>query len=87
MTLAVTIAKIVWLSYILINFQINIAGPLSLFCDNQYKIHKMKNSIFHEKTKHIRENCYFIRTHFAQALLNQPMLRPVTKRLIYLPRI
>jgi len=34
---------------------------MTVICDNQVVIHISSNPIFHERTKYIEANCYFIR--------------------------
>ena len=53
-----------WLKDLLHSFGISHSHPMRLHCDNQATLHIVKNSIFHERTKHIEVDYHFIRNKY-----------------------
>ncbi|EOY02442.1 Uncharacterized protein TCM_016911 [Theobroma cacao] len=53
--------EIIWLKHLPANFGIKHKDAVVLYSDSQSTMHISKNPIFHEKTKHIEMDCYFIR--------------------------
>lgn len=59
-----TISELLWISYVLREFKLNLSKPMSLYCDNKFAIHMSENHVYHEKTKHTNIDCHFSRHHF-----------------------
>ena len=64
-----TTSELVWLRRLLIDFELTIANPILLFCDNQATIHIASNPTFHERTKHIEIDCHFVNEKVAKGFL------------------
>ncbi|KAI5441086.1 hypothetical protein KIW84_010519 [Lathyrus oleraceus] len=56
-------SEIIWLCNLLNTLQVPCTFPTPLYCDNQAVIHLAANFVFHERTKHIKVDCHFIRDH------------------------
>ena len=52
---------VVWLKRILMYFGYTTKEPILIFCDNNSAISLSKNSVFHQKSKHIDTRFHFIR--------------------------
>lgn len=59
--MATTVSDIVWIRWLLTYFEVSHSGPTPLFCDNQAALHIAANPVFHERTKHVEMDCYFVR--------------------------
>ncbi|KAA0064060.1 Retrovirus-related Pol polyprotein from transposon TNT 1-94 [Cucumis melo var. makuwa] len=72
--LADTTAELLWLRWLLADMGVPQQGPTLLYCDNRSAIQIAHNDVFHERTKHIENDCHFIRHHL---LSNTLLLQPV----------
>ncbi|GJR09126.1 retrovirus-related pol polyprotein from transposon TNT 1-94 [Tanacetum coccineum] len=61
--MAVTTSEIVWLRWLLSDMGVRISHSTPLYCDNRSAIQIARNSVFHERTKHIELDCHFTRHH------------------------
>ena len=53
--------EIMWLHQLLAKVDIKTSILAKLWCDNQATLHTVYNPVFHERTKHIKINCHFVR--------------------------
>ena len=67
--LANTTSKLLWLWWLLKDLGVSTSSATPLYCNNQSAIHIAHNDIFHEQTKYIEINCYFIRYHLVYGVL------------------
>ncbi|XP_035832453.1 ABC transporter C family member 4-like [Helianthus annuus] len=72
--MALTTCEIVWLRWLLADMGINISQPTPLHCDNKSAMQIAKNSIFHERTKHIEIDCHFTRQHLQRGTISLPFV-------------
>lgn len=59
--MASTVSEIIWLRWLLDELGVRQHGPTRLYCDNQAARHIARNPVFHERTKHVEMDCYFVR--------------------------
>ena len=45
---------------------------MPMFCDNQAAIYIANNLVFHERTKHIKVDCHFVRNTVMNGLITTP---------------
>ena len=63
--MATTVSEILWLRWLLTDLDAPQAGPTSLYCDNDAARHIANNPVYHERTKHVEMDCYFVRERVA----------------------
>ncbi|TYK14661.1 Retrovirus-related Pol polyprotein from transposon TNT 1-94 [Cucumis melo var. makuwa] len=61
--LADATVELLWLRGLLVDMGVPQQGPTLLHCDNRSAIQIAHNDVFHERTKHIENDCHFIRHH------------------------
>lgn len=59
--MATTVSEVVWIRWLLKDFMVHLPDPTPLYCDNQAARHIANNPVFHERTKHVEMDCYFVR--------------------------
>ncbi|KAM0002197.1 putative RNA-directed DNA polymerase [Helianthus debilis subsp. tardiflorus] len=59
--MASTVSEVLWIRWLLSELDISCHHPTQLFCDNQAARHIANNPVFHERTKHVEMDCYFVR--------------------------
>ena len=70
--MAIATCEVVWLRWLLADMGVYISRPTSLYCDNESAIMIAKNSVFHERTKHIEIDCHFTRHHLQKGTISLP---------------
>ncbi|KAI3494584.1 hypothetical protein L1887_40716 [Cichorium endivia] len=59
--MASTVSEILWVLWLLKDLQVHINDTTALYCDNQAARHIANNPVFHERTKHVEMDCFFVR--------------------------
>ncbi|XP_020674288.1 uncharacterized protein LOC110093670 [Dendrobium catenatum] len=61
--LASALSDVIWLRRLLLDFQIHLDQPTTIFCDNISALALAHNPVFHARTKHIEIDHHFISDH------------------------
>ena len=67
--MASTVSELLWISYILRDFDIHIPFPIHFWCDNKAALHITANPVFHERTKHLDIDCHVVREQFKKGFI------------------
>nr|XP_016505380.1 PREDICTED: uncharacterized mitochondrial protein AtMg00810-like [Nicotiana tabacum] len=60
-SMANIVAELTWINGLLEELGMQVDLPMELYCDNKAAIQIASNPMYHERTKHIKINCHFIR--------------------------
>ncbi|CAA7042208.1 unnamed protein product [Microthlaspi erraticum] len=63
------VKEIKWMKAFLLSLGIDHSAPIALFCDNKAAIHIAANPVFHERTKHIENDCHFVRDAWKDGII------------------
>ncbi|GJX81287.1 uncharacterized mitochondrial protein-like protein [Tanacetum coccineum] len=72
--MTVNTSEIVWLRLLLADMGVRISRSTTLYCDHRSAIQIARNSVFHERTKHIEIDCHFTRHHFQAGTISLPFV-------------
>lgn len=59
--MATTVSEVLWIRWLLRDLEAPQSTSTPLFCHNQVARHIALNPVFHERTKHVEMDCYFVR--------------------------
>ncbi|XP_019095479.1 PREDICTED: uncharacterized protein LOC109130427 [Camelina sativa] len=68
-SMSVAHKEIKWLRKLLKELGINNAAPARLFCDSKAAIYIATNHVFHERTKHIENDCHVVRDAVCEGVI------------------
>ncbi|KAL0358383.1 UNVERIFIED_CONTAM: Retrovirus-related Pol polyprotein from transposon RE1 [Sesamum angustifolium] len=69
-SMASTVSELLWISYLLRDFQLSIQQPIPFWCDNKAALHITANPVFHEGTKHLDIDCHLVRDQFKAGFIS-----------------
>ncbi|KAL1216651.1 Retrovirus-related Pol polyprotein from transposon RE2 [Cardamine amara subsp. amara] len=56
-------SELLWIKGLLLSLGIRHDHPMKMYCDSKSAIYISTNPMFHERTKHIENDCHFVRDH------------------------
>lgn len=62
-SMVATVSEILWLRWFLKDLEATQKEATNLYCDNQATRHIANNPVFHEYTKHVGMDCFFVREY------------------------
>ncbi|XP_075081186.1 uncharacterized protein LOC142166285 [Nicotiana tabacum] len=68
--LRTVVAEVSWLIRVLVDLGLTLSSPVPIFYDSHTALHIAKNPVFHERTKHIKVDCHFVRDCLASGLIS-----------------
>ena len=61
--------ELIWIHNLLTDLHCVPPGPAALYCDNQSALHIASNPVYHERTKHIENDCHLVREKLQSGFL------------------
>lgn len=72
--MALTTCEMMRIKFLMSELGFDHPSPMPIYCDNWVAIYITNNLVFHERTKHIKVGCHFIR----DAVMNKTIMIPFT---------
>ena len=76
--MALATCELIWLKHLLQELRFGKNEQMKLICDNQAALHISSNPVFHERTKHIKVDCHFIREKIASGCISTSFVNSMT---------
>lgn len=64
-----TTSELVWIDGIIEDLTLSIPHPITLYCDNKAAHYIAQNPVYHERTKHLKLDCHYIREHIEEGFI------------------
>ncbi|CAH9127826.1 unnamed protein product [Cuscuta epithymum] len=68
-SMSYTTSEMVWLHELLKDLRVSVPLPIPLHCDNKAAQYIAANPVFHEKTKHLKIDCHYVRDKLLEGFL------------------
>ena len=68
--LSAAVQEALWMKQLLIDLNVNIETPMTIYKDNKAAISMSKNPQFHGRAKHVDIKCHFVRDHMYRGSVN-----------------
>jgi len=73
------VAELTWLVRLFKDLSVPVPLPVPLHSDSLAAIHIAKNSVFHERTKHVELDCHFVRQQYLAWLISLSYVRSTSQ--------
>lgn len=81
-----TVSEFIWLWWLPKELDLEQSSPTQMFCDNLDMKHIANTPIFHERTKHVEMDCYFVQECVESKEVKPYISTTSLKLRIYLPK-
>lgn len=78
--MALITCKMIWIKFLIFELDFDRSDLMLIHCNNQVAIYIANNPVFHERTKHMKIDCYFIRDAVMNKIIRIPFT-PSSKQL------
>lgn len=68
--MAAITCELKWLKDLLLSLGVQHSKAMKLYCDGQSALYLAKNSVFHERTKHIEVDCHYLHDAIQDGTIN-----------------
>jgi len=80
-SMSMTTSEVAWVTGLFEDLKQNFVKPVNLYCDNISAEYIAHNEVFHERTKHLKLDCYYIRENIETGLIATAHVRSANWRM------
>lgn len=74
-SMSMATSEVAWIVGLLQDLKQFVTHPLSLFCDKTSAEYIARNEAFHERTKHLKLDCYYVRENIDSEMIDTKYVR------------